>query len=229
MLTSPEIDKIAEALAQAQAEFLPIEKNKTVKSGSYSYKYADLTEVQKKTTPALCRYGISVFQSTHIEHGREIVKTRLIHKSGQWLENEISLKITLDTPQGLGSCTTYGRRYGLCAALNVSGDEDIDAADVEPSKGDKKEQVKKEQVNSNKANGQANEAPNFAASDIVKTFGKYGVTLAHLEAYLRKPIEVWTKPDIKDLVKMGIEFKEKKKDKETLLSHIEDAAAISAF
>jgi len=61
-----------------------------------------------------------------------VLATRIMHKSGQWLENYFPLDAMPDkngavTPQAWGSASSYARRYGLQAALGITtGDVDDD-------------------------------------------------------------------------------------------------------
>lgn len=125
MNTSLEIDKISEALATAQGEFKPVEKNKT--NPHFKNTYADLSSVIEATRDALHKNGLFITQSPEFKDGRIEVVTRVLHKSGQWLESTVSLKPTQDNPQQIGSAITYARRYGRAAILDLAADEDDDA------------------------------------------------------------------------------------------------------
>lgn len=185
--TSLEIDKISEALAAAQAEFGPVVKNKT--NPHYKNTYADLTSQVDATRLPLSHHGIFVFQTSPIIDGRLLVITRLIHKSGQWLESDVSLKIGQDTPQGAGSCITYGRRYGRAMALDLGAEDDDDATNAEPE----------------------NETAK-SLSVFLEAFKKYGITQNHLETYFRKKREHWDKRELNECLNLGTQFKEKKSD-----------------
>lgn len=134
MNTSTEIDKIIEALSTAKSGFKPIIKNKTGNTGSRDYKYADLPDIFDAINHSLNSNGLCASQSPEFREGRLVVTTRLFHKSGQWIENQISLKPGQDTPQGMGSAMTYGRRYGLTALLGICADDDDDGASAQPEK-----------------------------------------------------------------------------------------------
>lgn len=138
--TSPEIGKIAEALAKAQGKFPVIEKTKeaklkgTSKSGSsyeYGYKYADIADVLKAILPILAENGLSVIQPTLIESGGIFIRTRLMHSSGEWLESEYPVSSVSGEHQKMGGALTYARRYALCSMLAITADEDVDAGDIE--------------------------------------------------------------------------------------------------
>lgn len=118
--------KIAAALAKAQGEFAPVEKNRTVKvetktGGSYTFAYATLDAVLAATRPALAKHGIALTQL--VDNGW--LRTILIHESGESLETDLSLP-NVESPQAFGSALTYMRRYAVVAILGVCAEEDDD-------------------------------------------------------------------------------------------------------
>tara|TARA_R110002020_G_scaffold153139_5_gene332339 strand:- start:1796 stop:2281 length:486 start_codon:yes stop_codon:yes gene_type:complete len=119
---SDDIKELATALAQAQGELDGASKKSTnpfFKSG-----YADLHEVISSTFPILSKYGLSVSQGNEIIPGAVCVTTTLLHKSGQWLRSKIKVPMSKVDAQGVGSATTYGRRYGLAAMVGVAQKDD---------------------------------------------------------------------------------------------------------
>lgn len=122
------------ALAAAQGEFQPIEKNRAVtitsrKEGgrSYSFRYADLQEIGAKTTPALSKNSLCLMQPvTDRQRGGTIIRTILGHSSGARVES------ILEVPRGDGDIKTFGayitylRRYVVSAMLGVAADDDLD-------------------------------------------------------------------------------------------------------
>lgn len=133
MRTSETIDLISGALALAQAEFKPVAKNK--QNPHFKNWYADLASIFDATRPSLSKHGIAISQFPSFSEGRVEITTRLLHKSGQWLENTLSLKPSGDTPQALGSAITYGKRYGVEAILGVSGEDEDDGNEASKSNG----------------------------------------------------------------------------------------------
>lgn len=138
VIHSDEIGELAAAMAAAQAEFPAIKKTHTAtvvgqtaagKPYKYEYTYADLTDVLDATRPALSKHGLAVTQPiVRAAYGPQVV-TMLLHKSGQKLQSEYSLRLAegvKDSPQAWGSAITYARRYSLCGLLGVAGEEDDD-------------------------------------------------------------------------------------------------------
>lgn len=123
MRTSESINELATALAAAQAEMKNAKLNKT--NPHFKSRYADLAEIRDTVTPALSRHGIAVMQGTDMTETGLVVVTKLVHKSGQWIESRFP--IAQDKPQSMGSAYTYARRYSLSAMCAISADEDDDA------------------------------------------------------------------------------------------------------
>lgn len=130
--TPSSVDKIASALAKAQAEFIAPEKNKTVEvknqSGTklYSFDYADYGAIVESVRGPLSKNGICF---THLVEtfgtGVRLV-TRLIHSSGQMLETIYPLPMPNQDPKGFGGAVTYGKRYSLSAITGCVADDDVD-------------------------------------------------------------------------------------------------------
>jgi hypothetical protein len=123
MRTSDAIDQIATALAAAQAEMKNATLNKI--NPHFKSKYADLACIRDTVTPALSKHGIAVVQGTDTVDSGIVVVTKLVHKSGQWMESRFP--IAYDKPQTMGSAYTYARRYSLSAMCSIAAEEDDDA------------------------------------------------------------------------------------------------------
>jgi len=126
------------ALAQAQSEFLPIEKKTT--NPFYKSKYADLAEIRSATTSALSKYGLAVVQIIVPDDNYVIIDTLLCYKNGTSIKSQIKLSPVKTDPQGIGSTITYARRYSLAALLGVAAEDDDDA-NAGSGKEEKKEKI----------------------------------------------------------------------------------------
>jgi hypothetical protein len=133
MRTSEQINEIAAALATAQTEVKNAKANST--NPHFRSTYADLESVREACMSALNRQGIAVLQCPVMQEERHAgVITRLIHKSGQWIEGELLMNVVKNDPQGVGSCITYARRYSLAAFAGVATeDDDGNAASTPPA------------------------------------------------------------------------------------------------
>ncbi len=123
MKTSTEINELAAALAKAQGEM----KNPLKDSNNpfFKSKYADLAANIDAAKPALAKHGIACVQNAYNVDGAIAVTTRLIHASGQWIETEPLYATPKDTtPQAVGTCVSYMRRYQFGPAVGLAGEDD---------------------------------------------------------------------------------------------------------
>ena len=124
MNKSESIKELAVALAKAQAEVENASKSST--NPHFKSKYADLAEIINTVRPVFSSHGLSVIQSPSFVDGVASVETMLIHSSGEYISGISSCTVTKNDAQGVGSATTYLRRYSL-AALACIAQEDDDA------------------------------------------------------------------------------------------------------
>jgi hypothetical protein len=119
--------KIFSALAKAQMEITPSEKNR--KNPHFKSDYSDLLSTWEACREALCANELSVMQTVGQKGDKSYLFTTLGHSSGEWATSEIPLLNTQANMQGLGSALTYARRYGISAICGVCpSDDDGNAA-----------------------------------------------------------------------------------------------------
>ena len=130
---SEQINELAKALAAAQGELEPAEKNSTAavgKEGKLKRKYADLTAMIDAVRKVLPKHGLSIAQIVLPSEGVAHVRTMLMHESGQWLASECRMPYdntgSKNAIQSMGSAITYARRYSLSALVGVVADDDDD-------------------------------------------------------------------------------------------------------
>lgn len=127
-MKSEQIDKLATALAKAQAEIKGAVKDSA--NPFFKSNYADLQSVWDAIREPLSKNGLAVIQTTEAatpEH-LELVTT-LVHSSGQWIEGRFPIIALKRDPQAIGSATSYARRYSLAAIVGVyQTDDDAEAA-----------------------------------------------------------------------------------------------------
>lgn len=129
MRTSESITKLAAAMAKAQAQ---IGAAKKTSRGNFG-KYADLASVWDACEDALRANGLSVLQGFSTEGQDGSLWTMLLHESGEYVTGTCPLVLGKRDPQGIGSATTYYRRYGLAAMLGIT-QEDDDAERAMPAR-----------------------------------------------------------------------------------------------
>ena len=123
MNTSESLNELAPALAKAQGQMESAKKDST--NPHFRSKYADLAAVVEAIKKPLSDNGLSYLQGFGWdEHGALIVRTRLLHSSGQWVESELRVRPVKDDPQGVGSAVSYGRRYALQSLVGLTADDD---------------------------------------------------------------------------------------------------------
>jgi len=125
---------LAAALVDFQASAPSIPKTRgaliTTKSGSsYSYKYADLSDIWDAIREPLKVNQLAVTQSlSGGGSGLLSITTTVLHRSGQCLSDTVQLDVTNRTPQEVGSQITYFKRYALSAVLGLVTEDDDDGA-----------------------------------------------------------------------------------------------------
>lgn len=136
-MTSAEIGELAKALAAAQGEMTAAAKDAT--NPHFKSRYATLASVWDAIRGPLSRNGLSVSQVLETPDASPgvIVRTMLLHSSGQWIASRYVMPIPDKlTPQAVGSAITYARRYALSAIVGIAPDDDDDgnAASVTPAR-----------------------------------------------------------------------------------------------
>jgi hypothetical protein len=128
-MKSEKLDLLATALSKAQAEMPAVPMNAV--NPFLKNKYADLAEMIRVASPILSKNGLSISQQPVSFEGQLIgVTTTLLHTSGQWIEDTISLPLGDEKGKSLaqvaGSIITYLRRYSYGAIVGLATDEDTD-------------------------------------------------------------------------------------------------------
>jgi hypothetical protein len=124
---SESIKALASALSKAQGAMKPALKDAKANYG----KYADLAANVEAAREHLAANGLAVVQeATTVERG-VAVATTLLHNSGEWIKfDPLTVPMGKIDAHGVGSATTYARRYSLGAALGLVADDDDGAAAV---------------------------------------------------------------------------------------------------
>jgi len=123
---APDKSEIYAALAKAQQEIQNAEQN--VESGQFDKRYADLASCFDAVRGPLSANDIALFQITEDPgEGMLGIRTVLAHSSGQTITDVIRMQPEKFTPQGVGSCRTYMRRYSLLGICGIAGAQDDDA------------------------------------------------------------------------------------------------------
>lgn len=126
MRTSEQINEIAKAMAVAQNEMKPALKDSL--NPHFKSKYSNIESVWDAIRIPMTSNGLTIWQDVTTEEKSVAITTRIVHISGQWVEfGPLSIPLNKMDAHGVGSASSYGKRYALCAAVGVvSGDEDDD-------------------------------------------------------------------------------------------------------
>lgn len=122
MKTSEKIDLIAPALLAAQKEINNASKD--AKNPHFRSSYASLGSVIEAIKEPCNKHGIVILQTLAEGTTGLHLSTRAIHSSGQWIEDTAFSPLPKADPQGVGSATTYLRRYSLAALMCITQEDD---------------------------------------------------------------------------------------------------------
>jgi len=122
MQMSENIADLATALAKAQAKIEGATKGKV--NSHFKSRYADLAQVWDAIRGPLTENGLSVVQAPMTTPDGAILRTMILHSSGQWIASTYPVNPVKHDPQGLGSAYTYSRRYSLMAMVGVAPEDD---------------------------------------------------------------------------------------------------------
>lgn len=112
------------ALAEAQQEITNAEA--TDENDYLNSKYANLAAVMTCIREPLAKQGLAIIQYPvkSLEPGVLTLETMLTHSSGQFISSRMEMTPEKTTPQGIGSCLTYMRRYSISALIGVAQYDD---------------------------------------------------------------------------------------------------------
>jgi hypothetical protein len=133
MEQSQQIGSLAAALAKAQLEIANPEFDAV--NPHFKNRYASLAAHTESLRKPLAKQGLAIVQSISTGDNSVSVTTRLIHASGEWMADSVSMALPeRATAQVLGSFVTYLRRYSLAAFGLVVGEPDDDGEEDRKSR-----------------------------------------------------------------------------------------------
>lgn len=110
------------AIAKAQAEVENATKN--AQNPHFKSRYADLAEVLNTVRPVFAAHGLSLNQSTEYDGQHVKVTTCIGHAGGGYITSTAACIPGKADAQGVGSATSYLRRYSLAAMTGVAQEDD---------------------------------------------------------------------------------------------------------
>lgn len=110
-------------LASMQGEYPVISANRD--NPFFKSNYADLDVMMKAVQPLMKKYGFSTTSQEHfcVTFGLQL-RTRLRHKSGQWIETRSPLKDLKPGDQEYGKMLSYRTRYSIKSLLGITISKD---------------------------------------------------------------------------------------------------------
>jgi len=164
MKTSDSLSNIAAALLKAQKEITFAAKDS--QNPHFKSTYANLETVIEAIKGPLNKHDIVFMQTfSPSSPGFLALTTRLLHTSGEWIEDQMTVPLQKNDAQGYGSAATYSRRYALAAitGLYQADDDGQEAAKPQPKPAPAKVDV----------------MALLAAMDAAETVGELQETFAH--------------------------------------------------
>lgn len=128
MQTSNEINELAAALSTAQGAMGAALKDS--KNPHFGNDFASLEAINAVIKQPLADNDLSIVQFPINDESGVGITTRIMHKSGQWLEEKWTMPAVKAGPQQYGSLITYFRRYSIAAIFGIP-QTDKDANDIQ--------------------------------------------------------------------------------------------------
>lgn len=127
MNKSESIASLALSLSKAQLELS--NPKKTSANPFFKSRYADLSEVINVSKTVLAEHGLTIVQL--LSYGEMVqVETILLHSTGEWISETLSLPPVKHDAQSIGSTATYARRYSWAAICGLAQEDDDANASV---------------------------------------------------------------------------------------------------
>jgi hypothetical protein len=140
MNKSDQINELATALSKAQAEISGALKDS--KNPFFKSNYADLQSVWDACRIPLTKNNLCVMQLSDTIENSVVVETVLAHSSGQWISSQLKMLPEKNTPQAIGSCISYARRYSLASMVGVyQTDDDAEGTKKQGEQNDTKSEA----------------------------------------------------------------------------------------
>ncbi len=146
MNRSESVQTIAPAFLKAQAKMRAAPKD--ADNPHFRSKYSDFASVVEAVKSPLNENGIAFLQPVRLTAEGVEVETVLLHTSGEFFSDTLTIPLGKRDAQSVGSAISYGKRYGLQSLCGLPSDDDDGHAATEAAPA--KQQRKPDQP---KANG----------------------------------------------------------------------------
>lgn len=122
MNTEHATPELFSALSKAQGEIENATKN--AKNPHFRSDYADLAEILNTVRPIFAKHGLVLSQSPSFDGSIASVTTVIAHETGGCIIGLASCVPAKSDAQGIGSATTYLRRYSAAAMAGIAQEDD---------------------------------------------------------------------------------------------------------
>lgn len=122
MEKSEQINELVKALSLAQGVIIPATKD--ANNPFFRSKYADLASIWEVARDPLSKNGLAIIQLPSAEGNIVTLETVLVHSSGQFISSRLTMVAKDASPQAIGSCITYLRRYALSSVVGIASEDD---------------------------------------------------------------------------------------------------------
>lgn len=121
-LMSANIADLISAFLAAKKQFKPAIKDSS--NPHFKSKFVSLAGVHEAVDAALLDNDLILSQQLDVIDGKNVLVSRLMHVSGQWISSAYQLTPVKSDPQAEGSALTYARRYAAMALLGIAPEDD---------------------------------------------------------------------------------------------------------
>ena len=140
----------------------------------FKSKYADLAEILNTVRPVFSKHGLALIQSTEFDGSLVSVSTVITHASGGYVTSKASCVPAKSDAQGVGSSTTYLRRYSAASMAGIAQEDD----DGQTASHNKKPEPVKQELNQAEQVALQEWIDSFNSADDLKVIEDLGKQLA---------------------------------------------------
>jgi hypothetical protein len=127
-MTDPKHTSIVEALYDLQQEVGALHRDSD--NPFFKSRFASFPAIKALVEPMAWAHGLFVRQSLRTVNGVDVLRNRLYFNGELDDDDDVTMHLPVDNPQGHGSATSYYRRYAYttCLGLVTEADDDGNAA-----------------------------------------------------------------------------------------------------
>lgn len=128
-----QLGALAAALSKAQSEMRHAVED--TENPFFKSRYASLASCWDACRGPLTKHGLAVTQGLTSDGRKVTVTTILLHSGGGMLQSALTVTAKDESPQAMGSASSYGRRYALAAMVGLASAESDDDGNEATARG----------------------------------------------------------------------------------------------